>query len=173
MRIVAATNEDLEVAIDEGRFRSDLYYRLSEFTLQLPTLSSRREDIMLYADFFLDEANRRLSRRIAGFDEHVRRIFEQYEWTGNLRELKNTVTRAALLTTGQYITAESLPQHIVDPAAAERPAAATLSLHDPERERQSIERALRLASGNKSQAARLLGIDRKTLYNKLASLGIE
>ncbi len=122
---------------------------------------------MLYADFFLDEANRRLSRRIAGFDEHVRRIFEQYEWTGNLRELKNTVTRAALLTTGQYITAESLPQHIVDPAAD------TLSLHDPERERQSIERALRLASGNKSQAARLLGIDRKTLYNKLASLGIE
>ena len=173
VRIVAATNEDLEVAIDEGRFRSDLYYRLSEFTLQLPTLSSRREDIMLYADFFLDEANRRLSRRIAGFDEHVRRIFEQYEWTGNLRELKNTVTRAALLTTGQYITAESLPQHIVDPAAAERPAADTLSLHDPERERQSIERALRLASGNKSQAARLLGIDRKTLYNKLASLDIE
>ena len=174
VRIVAATNEDLEVAIDEGRFRSDLYYRLSEFTLQLPTLSSRREDIMLYADFFLDEANRRLSRRIAGFDEHVRRLFEQYEWTGNLRELKNTVTRAALLTTGRYITAESLPQHIVDPAAAERPAAAdTLSLHDPERERQSIERALRLSSGNKSQAARLLGIDRKTLYNKLSSLGID
>ncbi len=88
--------------------------------------------------------------------------------------MKNTVTRAALLTTGRYITAESLPQHIVDPTAAERPAAAdTLSLHDPERERQSIERALRLASGNKSQAARLLGIDRKTLYNKLSSLGID
>ena len=172
VRIVAATNEDLEAAIAEGRFRSDLYYRLSEFSLQMPLLSQQREDIMLYADFFLDEANRRLSRNIIGFDNQVRALFEGAEWTGNLRQLKNTVIHAALLATGDYITLDSLPQDITCPTAA-APHTETLSLHDPDNERQRIERALQLSDGNKSKAARLLGIDRKTLYNKLSSMDRE
>lgn len=174
VRIVAATNEDLETAIAEGRFRSDLYYRLSEFTLQMPTLNEQREDIMLYADFFLDEANRRLGRNIVGFDSRVREVFERTEWTGNLRQLKNTVVRAALLASGDYITLESLPREIVDPApAAAGGEGGSLSLHDLDEERQRIVRALSLSGGNKSRAARMLGIDRKTLYNKISSLGIE
>lgn len=168
IRIVAATNEDLEAAIARGTFRADLYHRLNAFTLRMPTLGSMREDIPLYADFFLDAANRELGKRIVGFDEAAVAAMRRYDWPGNLRQMRNAVLSATLLAAGDYIGLAELPAEIVGAAAASaRP------LHDPADEEARIRRALEAAAGNKSQASKLLGIDRKTLYNKLRLYGID
>lgn len=170
VRIIAATNENLESGIERGTFRNDLYHRLSEFTLRMPDLSEQREDIPLYADFFLDEANRELDRRIVGFDARTAALLCAYDWPGNLRQLKNTVRYAALLTRGEYITPAELPAELTAERMEDAP---TLSLHNPAGEEEKIRRALAAAGGNKSRAAKLLGIDRKTLYNKLRLYGID
>ncbi len=172
IRLVAATNEDLEAAIARGTFRADLYHRINSFTLRVPSLSERRDDIPLYADFFLDQANRELDKRIVGFDAAAIRALAAYDWPGNLRQLKNTVMSATLLASGEYITAGDLPGEITGAATASA-SATSYSLHDPATEEEQIRRALAAAGGNKSQAAKLLGIDRKTLYNKLHLYGIE
>ena len=167
IRLVAATNEDLEAAIARGTFRADLYHRINSFTLRVPPLRERREDIPLFADFFLDQANRELDKRIVGFDASALRALTACDWPGNLRQLKNTVMSATLLAAGEYITAEDLPHEITGTSGS----VPSYSLHDPATEEEQIRRAL--AAGNKSQAAKLLGIDRKTLYNKLHLYGIE
>ena len=169
IRLVAATNEDLEAAIARGTFRADLYHRINSFTLRVPCLRDRREDIPLFADFFLDQANRELDKRIVGFEPKAVKALSGYDWPGNLRQLKNTVMSATLLAAGDYITVGDLPREITEPSAA----AASFSLHDPVSEEEQIRRALAAAGGNKSQAAKLLGIDRKTLYNKMHLYGIE
>lgn len=169
VRLVAATNENLETAIAEGRFRNDLYHRLTEFVVHMPSLSQQRDDIMLYADFFLDRANRELDRSIAGFDAEAAAALRDYGWPGNLRQLKNTVMRAALLARGETIGLAELPAEITAPA----PAAPSGLLHDPALERERIVRAIEEAGGNKSLAAKRLGIDRKTIYNKLRQFKIE
>ncbi len=166
IRLVAATNEDLEAAIVRGTFRADLYHRINSFTLRMPCLRQMREDIPLYADFFLDQANRELDKRIVGFDPASAAALAAYDWPGNLRQLRNAVLSATLLAAGEYITCRDLPGEITDGPAAE-PAAAPLPLRDRASEEEQIRRALAAAGGNKSQAAKLLGIDRKTLYNKL------
>lgn len=168
IRLVAATNEDLEAAIAQGTFRADLYHRINEFTLRMPALRQMAEDIRLFAEFFLDEANRLLEKEIVGFDEEAMALLVRYDWPGNLRQLKNTVMSATLLAAGEYIAVRDLPEEIV---RAEVPAAAPLRDRADEEER--IRRALAAAAGNKSQAARLLGVDRKTLYNKLRQYGME
>ena len=172
IRLVAATNEDLEAAIVRGTFRADLYHRINSFTLRMPCLRQMREDIPLYADFFLDQANRELDKRIVGFDPAAAAALAAYDWPGNLRQLRNAVLSATLLAAGEYITCRDLPGEITDGPAAE-PAAAPLPLRDRASEEEQIRRALAAAGGNKSQAAKLLGIDRKTLYNKLHLYGIE
>lgn len=172
IRLVAATNEDLEAAIVRGTFRADLYHRINSFTLRMPCLRQMREDIPLYADFFLDQANRELDKRIVGFDPASAAALAAYDWPGNLRQLRNAVLSATLLAAGEYITCRDLPGEITDGPAAE-PAAAPLPLRDRASEEEQIRRALAAAGGNKSQAAKLLGIDRKTLYNKLHLYGIE
>lgn len=169
VRLVAATNENLETAIAEGRFRNDLYHRLTEFVVRMPSLGQQRDDIMLYADFFLDRANRELDRSIAGFDAEATAALRDYGWPGNLRQLKNAVMRAALLARGETIGLAELPAEITAPA----PAASSDLLHDPARERERIVRAIEEAGGNKSLAAKRLGIDRKTIYNKLRQFKIE
>lgn len=169
IRLVAATNEDLEAAIARGTFRADLYHRINSFTLRVPCLRERREDIPLFADFFLDQANRELDKQIVGFDAAAVRALAAYDWPGNLRQLKNTVMSATLLAAGEYITVEDLPHEVTGEAAVP----GSLSLRDPVTEEEQIRRALAAAGGNKSQAAKLLGIDRKTLYNKLHLYGIE
>ena len=131
-----------------------------------------RGDIPLFADFFLDQANRELDKRIVGFDAAAAAALAAYGWPGNLRQLKNAVMSATLLAAGEYITCRDLPGEITEGPAAE-PAAVPLSLRDPASEEEQIRRALAMAGGNKSQAAKLLGIDRKTLYNKLRLYGIE
>ena len=171
IRLVAATNEDLEAAIARGTFRADLYHRINSFTLRMPCLRQMRGDIPLFADFFLDQANRELDKRIVGFDAAAAAALAAYDWPGNLRQLKNAVMSATLLAAGEYITCRDLPAEVTGGSA--EPAEAPLSLRDPASEEEQIRRALATAGGNKSQAAKLLGIDRKTLYNKLHLYGIE
>lgn len=169
IRLVAATNEDLEAAIARGTFRADLFHRINEFTLRMPELRQMPEDIMLFADFFLDQANHELDKRIVGFDGAAAAALMRCEWPGNLRQLKNAVMTATLLAAGEYITADDLPPEV---AGCDR-RSGTAPLRDPADEEERIRRALAAAGGNKSQAARLLGVDRKTLYNKLRLYGIE
>ena len=168
IRLIAATNEDLEAAIARGAFRSDLYHRINEFTLRMPELRQMREDVMLFADFFLDQANRELDKHIVGFDAGAAAAMMHYDWPGNLRQMKNTVMSATLLCPGEYITCRELPAEVV--GVADAPA---VPLRNPAGEEERIRRALAMAGGNKSQAAKLLGVDRKTLYNKLRLYGIE
>ena len=168
IRLVTATNEDLEDAIARGAFRADLYHRIDEFTLEMPPLSHMSEDIPLFADFFLDQANRELDRRIVGFAPEAAAAMARYDWPGNLRQLKNVVMSATLLCTGDYITCRELPAEL-----SEAPETPAVPLRNPAGEEEQIRRALAMAGGNKSQAAKLLGIDRKTLYNKLHLYGIE
>lgn len=168
IRLIAATNEDLEAAIARGAFRADLYHRINEFTLRMPELRQMRGDIMLFADFFLDAANRELDKRIVGFDPQAAAAMTRYDWPGNLRQMKNAVMSATLLCTGDYITCRELPAEL-----SEAPETPAVPLRNPAGEEEQIRRALAMAGGNKSQAAKLLGIDRKTLYNKLHLYGIE
>ena len=162
IRLVAATNENLEQAVAEGRFREDLYHRLSEFTIYMPQLSERGTDLYLFADLFVRLANEELSRHVEGFDARAAEMLASHTWPGNLRELNNVVKRAVLVARGPYITQEELSA-AMGPVRQEPITA----LHDADAERQRILNALQQCGGNKSKAARMLGIDRKTLYNKL------
>lgn len=162
IRLVAATNENLEQAVAEGRFREDLYHRLSEFTIYMPQLSERGTDLYLFADLFVRLANEDLSRHVEGFDARAAEKLASYSWPGNLRELNNVVKRAVLMARGAFITQDELSA-AMGPVRQEPITA----LHDADAERLRILNALQQCGGNKSKAARMLGIDRKTLYNKL------
>ncbi|MDE6623060.1 MAG: sigma-54 dependent transcriptional regulator [Alistipes sp.] len=170
IRLVAATNEDLDAAIARGTFRADLYHRINEFTLRMPELRQTPEDIPLYADFFLDQADRELGKQVVGFDAEAAAALMRCDWPGNLRQLKNVVTTATLLAAGEYITCADLPAEVAGAVGSE---GAAMPLRDAAGEEERIRRALAVAGGNKSQAARLLGVDRKTLYNKLRLYGME
>lgn len=178
VRLVTATNENLQAAIAKGTFREDLYHRLNEFTLQMPSLSERGADILLFANFFLRQANRELDRHVEGFDAESQRLLMAYSWPGNLRQLKNIVKRATLLADGSFIRpchfADELRQADAAPvleSAAPQPVA-SLHLRNSEQERARIVEALQQARYNKSRAAQLLGVDRKTLYNKIKQYGL-
>ena len=162
VRLISATNENLPQAIEKGNFREDLYHRINEFTLRMPALKDRPEDILLFANFFLDQANRELDRQLIGFDAEACQLIQQYPWPGNLRQLKNTVKRATLLAQGSFITPVELALDTVEQAPAP-----SIALHDEADEKRRILNALQQTNNNKSKAATLLGIDRKTLYNKL------
>lgn len=163
VRVVSATNENLRLAIEKGEFREDLYHRINEFTIRIPDLKERKEDLLLFANHFLDLANSELNKDIIGFDAETIRLFRSYAWPGNLRQMKNVVKYATLLATGRYITCRELPEELTEAAHS----AAGLPLRDETHERELIRKALQEAAGNKTKAAQLLGIDRKTLYNKL------
>lgn len=171
IRILTATNENLQQAIEKGNFREDLYHRLNEFTLQMPTLKACEEDILAFANHFLKEANVALERTILGFDAAASELLLGYSWPGNLRELKNVIKRATLLAQGDHITANELPQELKQATIVAPPT--TLTLFDEEGEKMRIREALAQTNYNKSKAALLLGIDRKTLYNKLKLYDIE
>ncbi|MFD2517112.1 sigma-54-dependent transcriptional regulator [Salinimicrobium flavum] len=171
IRVIAATNEDLFELVKKGEFREDLYHRLNEFTIKVPSLKDRQEDLMIFANYFLDSANKELERDVAGFEEETVSAFKSYTWPGNLRELKNVVKRAVLLSEGDYITPAVLPQEVRRSSREEQPEA-SYSLFKNKNEQELILDALEKTHGNKSKAARLLSIDRKTLYNKLKQYGI-
>ena len=167
IRLVCATNENLEEAVGEGRFREDLYHRINEFTIYMPKLSERGSDLFLFAELFIRHANEELNRTVEGFDSDAAELLASHSWPGNLRELNNVVKRAVLLTRGNKITTTELTQ-----AMGQIRTDNVLQLHDEDTERQRIITALQQTNGNKAKAARLLGIDRKTIYNKIEKLGI-
>lgn len=167
IRLVCATNENLEEAVGEGRFREDLYHRINEFTIYMPKLSERGSDLFLFAELFIRHANEELNRTVEGFDSAAAELLASHSWPGNLRELNNVVKRAVLLTRGNKITTTELMQ-----AMGQIRTDNVLQLHDEDTERQRIITALQQTNGNKAKAARLLGVDRKTIYNKIEKLGI-
>lgn len=168
IRLVCATNENLAEAVGEGRFREDLYHRINEFTIYMPKLCERGNDLFLFADLFVRHANEELGRSVEGFDSDAAEMLAAHSWPGNLRELNNVIKRAVLLTRGSKITATQLSQAMPQTSAVP----AVTALHDEDSERERIIAALRQTNGNKAKAARLLGVDRKTIYNKIERLGI-
>ena len=163
VRLLSATNEDLKKAIAEGRFREDLYHRLNELEILVPPLRERKADIPSFAAFFLEEANGELNKQLKGLDAPSLDALTACSWSGNLRELRNVIRRAALFADTDYIT---IDQITLPESETETDEISVLPLRI-EDERQRIINALERAEGNKSLAAKLLKIDRKTLYNKL------
>lgn len=164
IRIITATNEDLREAVKNGNFREDLYHRINEFSIESPSLKDRAEDLMLFADFFLEKANRQLDKEVIGFSPEVLAIFQKYSWPGNLRELQNCVKRATLLSKGNFIESDVLPAEFFQ-IEKHQNSENTFSLF--ENEKENIINTLSKTQNNKSKAAKLLKITRKTLYNKL------
>ena len=163
VRLISATNENLRQAIEKGDFREDLYHRINEFTIRIPDLKERKEDLLLFANHFLDLANRELQKDIIGFDNDTMQLFQSYSWPGNLRQMKNVIKYATLLATGRYITRKELPEELTENLSSHT----NIQLKNVEHERDLIRKALQECGNNKTRAAQLLGIDRKTLYNKL------
>lgn len=161
IRLVAATNENLEKAIAEGRFREDLFHRLNEFPLHVPLLAECIEDIIPLAEFMLDAANRELGRSVKGFDREVQKRLKAYSWPGNIRELRMVVRRATLLAKDDWITTGEIDI----PDKGRQPG--EYSLNDERTERAIILKALEATGNDRKAAARLLGISRSTLYLKL------
>ena len=168
IRLVCATNGDLASLVADGQFREDLYHRINEFTIYMPELKDRGADIFLFADLFIKHANADLGRDVIGLDDKASERIASYAWPGNLRELNNVMRRSTLLAKGKHIGLSELERSMA-PSTPTEP----LALHDELTEQQRIEAALRATGGNKSKAAQLLAVDRKTLYNKMKRYGMD
>ncbi len=170
VRLIVATNEDLSKAVQEGKFREDLFHRLNEFSIFLNPLRERPEDIKLFAENFLTLANEELNKEIKGFDAEVMEKLIRYPWPGNLRELKNVIKRSVLLSKEKWIHLGALPSELLNPELLLKKntdEGTDLKALSENLERKKIQEALEKTKFNKSKAAQLLNIDRKTLYNKL------
>ena len=166
VRIVAATNENIEKAIAEGRFREDLYHRLNEFTIEVPPLRECPDDILPLAEFFLEQSCGELNKSVSGFSAEAGKLLRSYGWPGNVRELKNTVRKAVLLTGSGVIEAMDLDMNVAEGAKG-------FALKAENEEREKIVKALEAAKYNKALAAGLLQISRPTLYEKMKKYGIK
>lgn len=179
VRIISATNEDLKNALKNGEFREDLYHRLNEFSISLPPLRERKEDLIDFANYFKDKASLEFSKQNISFDQNVIDVFMQYEWPGNIREMKNVVRRAVLLATNNVVSTDSLPDEMLESSLTHAsftiPTGENVDLKSikEKSEQELIISTIVKAKYNKSLAAKLLGIDRKTLYNKLKQYGID
>ena len=186
VRLIVASNENLNETYRKGKFREDLFHRFNEFSINVPPLRERHDDIMVFAQFFLDKTNKELGKNITGFGEDVVEYFIDYPWYGNLREMKNVVKRAALLTEGDKIEAKALPveisnhskfvfpenKHSNDGDSQSKDISPNLKAAAHEAENEMILKILRQVNFNKSKAAKLLNIDRKTLYNKMKTYNL-
>lgn len=180
VRIIAATNEDLEKAIEEGRFRQDLYHRINEFSVSVPPLRERIEDLEEFCYHFISQANEELGKDVDAISDDALDILKQQTWNGNLRELRNVIRRSVLFTKDNVLRKENLPDfpkdnksQIVVKTEQQESENRDLSLNNKANEKEQIIAALNQARGNKTVAAKLLQIDRKTLYNKMHLYGIE
>lgn len=169
IRIITATNEDLKKAVENGTFREDLYHRINEFSIETPSLKNRAEDLVLFVDFFLAKANEALNKQIIALSEEVMAAFRRYDWPGNLRELQNVIKRAVLLSETRYIQLDVLPKEILLPPKDQEINYFAKGTYEKER----ILRALKETNFNKSKAAELLQMTRKTLYNKISFYKLE
>jgi two-component system, NtrC family, response regulator HydG len=186
VRILVASNEDLMESHRKGKFREDLFHRFNEFSIHVPPLRERQKDIMLFANYFLTSANKELNKDVSGFSSEVLNCFLQYAWPGNIREMKNVIKRAALLSDDSLIHAKNLPLEISNPSKfisqsyyeplrnGNRELLTTISLKNAaqEAEYEAILKVLKQVNFNKSKAAKLLNIDRKTLYNKMKGFNL-
>ncbi len=180
VRILVATNEELKTSVANGQFREDLYHRLNEFAIEIPPLRQRQEDIETFAQHFLALANQSLHKQVTGFAHDSMLHLKQYPWPGNLRELKNAVKRAVLFSTEDLISLRDLPSEIIknnsresNLSVPEKKTAFDLKNITATTEKEMIEAALIETRYNKSKAAKMLNIDRKTLYKKLRDLDID
>ena len=180
VRIIVATNENLQDAYRNGKFREDLYHRFNEFSINLPPLRSRKEDIPLFANFFLQKTNKELNKNIEGFEDDVMKMFTSYSWPGNLREFRNVIRRSVLMNNGGKISTATLPNEItgfinqksmgaVIETEVVKPVSLDLKDTASKAEYEAIMKVLKEVNFNKTKAAELLHIDRKTLYNKIKS----
>src|SRR5450432_410045 len=179
VRIIVASNENLQEAYRKGRFREDLFHRFNEFSITVPPLRDRKDDIPLFAGFFLENANEELNKQIKGYDQEVMDVFLKYDWPGNLREFRNVVRRSALLTNSEKISLHVLPQEITEAKLNADPVKPVLNVSSSSNkpvklkdtaahaEYEAILQVLKQVNFNKSKAAEILNIDRKTLYNKI------
>ncbi len=187
VRIIVATNENLIDAISKGRFREDLYHRFNEFGIYMPPLRERGKDIMIFAEYFLMSANNELSKEVKGFSAEVEDSFLTYPWPGNVRELKNVLRRAVLLTEGEFVQIKALPLEISTYSKASAFESAVESITNinvkekkldlknaaQEAEYDTILKVLKEVNFNKTKAAKILNIDRKTLYNKMKAINLD
>jgi len=167
VRIVSATNKDLRRAIEKGEFREDLYYRLNVVTIELPPLTDRKEDIPLLAQYFLNKFVLENQKEVAGFSPEATELLLNYDWPGNVRELENSIERAVILAKDSLITAADLPHENMSPARSAIPGRDLRGV-----QKEHILNVLRETGGNYSQAARILGISRMTLYKKARQFGV-
>ena len=177
IRIIAATNEDLNYEVRENNFREDLYHRLNEFKIDLPPLRERPEDIKVFMTHFINIANLELKRNITGLEPEAESVILNYPWHGNLRELRNVLKRAVLMAEGEKIDTNCFPYEIIYPEAGHESETVSdktevktdsmLKHASSEIEKKLIIQTIQEAGYNKSKAAKILNIDRKTLYNKI------
>jgi two-component system response regulator HydG len=183
VRIIVASNENLEKAVEKGAFRSDLYHRLNEFSITIPPLRERKADIMVLAAHFMQRTSGELGKRIRFFSDDVKEVFTAYAWPGNVRELQNVIRKAALVTQGETVLLPDLPVEIVNSVKAKSIAEKMHQQSDGskkpdlkktahEAEIQLILDVLKQVNFNRTKAAEILKIDRKTLYNKLKDIDI-
>jgi two-component system response regulator HydG len=179
VRILTATNDDLFESVKKGTFREDLYHRLNEFKLRVPAVRERSGDLDEFLTFFRESANYELERNVAGLDPEVEQILKSYDWPGNLREMKNVIKRAVLLTSEGLITVHSLPSEMLEEIRnpvkhdVAQPQVYDLKALQETQEKEMIIKTLKEVRYNKSKAARILNIDRKTLYLKIEKYGIQ
>lgn len=177
VRILVATNEDLQQEVKKGNFREDLYHRLNEFSINVPPLRERKEDIRLFINYFLEKANEELEKEITSIPESIMNVLLNYSWPGNIREIKNVIKRGVLLSKGSELDKNALPQEIVFSSVMDQTDEpeideSNLKAQTGKTEKEIILATLQKTRYNKSKAARLLNIDRRTLYNKLKLYGI-
>jgi len=173
VRIICATNENLIMAVKNGKFREDLYHRLNEFTLTVPSLQERKEDIAGFITYFIDQTNSELGKEVKGVTQEVYDLFLKYDWPGNVRELKNVIKRSLLLARGNEITMTDLPREmILSVDEPPQPLYNGLRAVQADTEKEMIIKTLEQVKYNKSKAAKLLNIDRTTLYYKMSKYKI-
>ncbi|MBZ5498394.1 MAG: sigma-54 dependent transcriptional regulator [Acidobacteriia bacterium] len=174
VRVIAATNKHPWAAVEGGRLREDLYYRLNVFTIALPQLRERKGDIALLAHYFMREFNRKHDTRVEGLREEAVELLKAYPWPGNVRELKNVMERAVILARGKWIESSHLPAYVVTPhAGSGAKIVLPIGVTAAEAEKELILKTLENTGQNKAEAARQLGIDVKTIRNKLKFYGLE
>lgn len=169
IRILTATNENLKLAVEEGRFREDLFHRINEFSIAIPALRERQEDIETFAHLFLEKASIQLHKEVTKIANDALLLLLKHKWPGNIRELQNTIKRATLLSEKDTLQTDALPEEIKQ----ERNETTEIVGLKNKSEKSAIKDALNLANGNKSRAAEILGMARKTLYNKIKQYDLE
>ena len=182
VRVLVATNEDLMKKVKEGAFREDIFHRLNEFKIEIPPLRDRQADIDAFSQHFLKLANRQLDKKVTGFTDEALKKMKCYSWPGNLRELRNVIKRAVLISSSKEIDSSSLPIEIGQIAEEDKEFYGSLLVNGEtqislkkiieQAEKGAIVEVLKQTDYNKSKTAELLQVDRKTLYNKIKSLGI-